>query len=101
MRVRPQAETLFATVNNFYLGAYQEAVNEGLDLADLSDAEAIERDFFVHRAYIAMGQSAVSDAAGRWLPALLCLPHESRVRACPYQVADHASCDGLLRHSWF
>lgn len=66
MRVRPQAETLFATVNNFYLGAYQEAVNEGLDLADLSDAEAIERDFFVHRAYIAMGQSAVSDAAGRW-----------------------------------
>ena len=50
---------LFQTANSFHLGAYQAAVNAGLDAQGLSDADAIERDFFVHRAYVAMGQSSV------------------------------------------
>lgn len=45
--------------NSFYLGAYQSAINEAQDMLGLSDAEAQERDFYVHRCYIALGQHEV------------------------------------------
>ncbi|GMH41511.1 hypothetical protein BSKO_09421 [Bryopsis sp. KO-2023] len=52
-----EPDSLWNLRNFFYLGAYQSAINEGQDLADLSDGESLERDFFVYRSYVALGQS--------------------------------------------
>ncbi|KAJ7969228.1 Coatomer epsilon subunit [Quillaja saponaria] len=46
---------LFNARNNFYLGAYQAAINCS-DVSNLSPDEAIERDCIVHRSHIALGQ---------------------------------------------
>lgn len=51
------ADLLFAVRNNFYLGAFQAAINEASDLTDgLSEQEVQERDCLVYRSYIGMGQ---------------------------------------------
>jgi len=46
---------LFNLRNNFYLGAYQAAINSS-DVSNLSEEDALERDTLVHRCYIALGQ---------------------------------------------
>ncbi|EFJ24128.1 hypothetical protein SELMODRAFT_442567 [Selaginella moellendorffii] len=46
---------LFFVKNNFFLGAYQEAINAAGKLKGLSDQEAAERDYFVYRSYISCG----------------------------------------------
>jgi len=48
-------DALFNVHNNFYLGAYQAAINEAADLQGLSANEATERDCFLYRSYIALG----------------------------------------------
>ena len=55
------AETgvLFTVRNHFYLGAYQAAIAEASDLEDLTDAEKVERDIYVYRAYIELGSYEV------------------------------------------
>ncbi|KAL5704333.1 hypothetical protein ACHQM5_022776 [Ranunculus cassubicifolius] len=45
---------LFALRNNFYLGAYQAAINNS-EVPNLSDEDLIERDSLVYRSYIALG----------------------------------------------
>lgn len=45
---------LFNLRNNFYLGAYQAAINNS-DLTNLSPDDAVERDCLVYRSYIALG----------------------------------------------
>ncbi|KAJ4981036.1 hypothetical protein NE237_031873 [Protea cynaroides] len=45
---------LFSLRNNFYLGAYQAAINNS-DVPNLSSEDAIERDCLVYRSYIALG----------------------------------------------
>ncbi|CAK7357390.1 unnamed protein product [Dovyalis caffra] len=45
---------LFNLRNNFYLGAYQAAINTS-DLPNLSPDDALERDSLVYRSYIALG----------------------------------------------
>lgn len=52
-------DVLFPVNNAFYLGAYQNAINEGADLLGLSDKDALERDCFVYRSYIALGSYQV------------------------------------------
>ncbi|CDP12626.1 unnamed protein product [Coffea canephora] len=47
-------DPLFALRNNFYLGAYQAAINNS-DVPNLSSEEAVERDSLVYRSYIALG----------------------------------------------
>ncbi|KAJ8758642.1 hypothetical protein K2173_000363 [Erythroxylum novogranatense] len=47
-------DQLFNLRNNFYLGAYQAAINNS-DLPNLSSDEAVERDALVFRSYIALG----------------------------------------------
>lgn len=59
---------LFALRNFFHLGAFQAAINEAADLTNLSDGEALERDFLVYRSYVAQGNmelviSEISDDA--------------------------------------
>ncbi|KAM4101496.1 hypothetical protein ACB094_05G148000 [Castanea mollissima] len=45
---------LFNLRNNFYLGAYQAAINNS-DVPNLSPDDAVERDSLVYRSYIALG----------------------------------------------
>ncbi|CAM6036194.1 unnamed protein product [Sphagnum compactum] len=49
-------DVLFPLRNNFYLGAFQAAINESSNVRNLSEAEAIERDCLVYRSYVALGQ---------------------------------------------
>lgn len=49
---------LFNLRNNFYLGAYQAAINNS-DLPHLSADDAVERDCIVFRSYIALGSYQV------------------------------------------
>ncbi len=53
-------DVLFPLRNNFYLGAFQAAINES-NVRNLSEAEAIERDCLVYRSYIALGQCQVQE----------------------------------------
>ena len=55
-------DVLFPLRNNFYLGAFQAAINEST-VRNLSDADAVEKDSFVYRSYIALGQYQVSAVA--------------------------------------
>jgi len=54
-------DLLFALRNNFHLGSYQAAVGEAKDLQhdDLGGAETVERDIFMYRALIELGQPEV------------------------------------------
>ncbi|XP_047957674.1 coatomer subunit epsilon-1-like [Salvia hispanica] len=47
-------DPLFGLRNNFYLGAYQGAINTS-EIPNLSPDDAVERDCLVHRSYIALG----------------------------------------------
>lgn len=47
-------DLLFGLRNNFYLGAYQAAINNS-DVSNLSQEDSIERDCLVYRSYIALG----------------------------------------------
>ncbi|KAK9156181.1 hypothetical protein Sjap_003661 [Stephania japonica] len=49
---------LFGLRNNFYLGAYQAAINNS-DVPNLAEEDAIERDCLVYRSYIALGSYQV------------------------------------------
>jgi hypothetical protein len=70
-------DILFGIKNNFYIGAYNNAINEASDLGGLSDAEQTEKDVFVYRSYIAIGSHDVSaspalaPASREQLPAVL------------------------------
>lgn len=55
-------DVLFPLRNNFYLGAFQAAINES-NVRNLSDADATEKDSFVYRSYIALGQYQVINLA--------------------------------------
>jgi len=50
---------LFNLRNNFYLGAYQTAINNS-EIANLSPENAVERDCLVFRSYIALGSYQVT-----------------------------------------
>ena len=55
--------SLFPIQNAFHLGAYQVAINEAADLdstgTSLSSSDAIEKDCYVYRSYIALGSYQV------------------------------------------
>lgn len=53
------ADPLFPVANAFHIGAYQVAINEGADLNGLSENDAVERDAYVYRSYIALGSHQV------------------------------------------
>lgn len=57
---------LFNLRNNFYLGAYQAAINNS-DLPNLSPDDAVERDSIVFRSYIALGSYQVCAFMFAWL----------------------------------
>ncbi|XP_071697968.1 coatomer subunit epsilon-1-like [Rutidosis leptorrhynchoides] len=47
-------DLLFNLRNNFYLGAFQAAINNS-DIANLTEDDSIERDCLVYKSYIALG----------------------------------------------
>ncbi|KAJ0742106.1 putative coatomer, epsilon subunit, tetratricopeptide-like helical domain superfamily [Helianthus annuus] len=47
-------DVLFNLRNNFYLGAYQAAINNS-DIPNLSEEDDAIRDCLVYRSYIALG----------------------------------------------
>jgi len=47
-------DQLFSLRNNFYLGAFQAAINNS-EVPNLSPDDVVERDCLVHRSYIALG----------------------------------------------
>lgn len=49
---------LFNLRNNFYLGAYQSAINNS-EIPNLSEEDIVERDCLVYRSYIALGSYQV------------------------------------------
>jgi|TARA_B110000977_G_scaffold191275_1_gene263160 coatomer protein complex subunit epsilon len=48
-------DSLFPVYNNFFIGNFQVAVNEGYELSGLSEADGLERDCYVFRSQIALG----------------------------------------------
>lgn len=52
-------DVLFPVRNNFFVGAFQRAINESHGLP-LKEWEVLERDCFVYRSYIALGQYQVT-----------------------------------------
>lgn len=51
-------DPLFGLRNNFYIGAYQAAINNS-DVSNLSPDDAVERDTLVYRSYIALSSYQV------------------------------------------
>ncbi|KAK4709904.1 hypothetical protein R3W88_004417 [Solanum pinnatisectum] len=67
-------DPLFGLRNNFYIGAYQAAINNS-DVPNLSADDAVERDTLVYRSYIALGSyqlviSEIDDSAATPLQAV-------------------------------
>lgn len=61
-----EPDDLFTLRNHFWLGSYQLAIAEGSGLGRLSDSLRIERDEFIYRSYVALGQySIVLDEVSR------------------------------------
>ncbi|XP_015067050.1 coatomer subunit epsilon-1-like isoform X2 [Solanum pennellii] len=67
-------DPLFGLRNNFYIGAYQAAINNS-DVPNLSADDAVERDTLVYRSYIALASyqlviSEIDDSAATPLQAV-------------------------------
>lgn len=54
-----EPDDLFTLRNHFWLGSYQLAIAEGSGLGRLSDSLRIERDEFIYRSYVALGQYSI------------------------------------------
>lgn len=54
-----EPDELFTLRNHFWLGSYQQAIAEGSGLGRLPDNLRMERDEFIYRSYIALGQHSI------------------------------------------
>lgn len=54
-----EPDDLFTLRNHFWLGSYQQAIAEASGLGRLSDTLRMERDEFIYRSYIALGQHSI------------------------------------------
>jgi len=50
-----ETDELFELKNNFYLGSYQAGINEARSISPSAEKVALERDCFVYRSLIALG----------------------------------------------
>ncbi|XP_038687041.1 coatomer subunit epsilon-1-like isoform X1 [Tripterygium wilfordii] len=77
-------DQLFNLRNNFYLGAYQAAINNS-DLPNLSPEDAVERDCLVYRSYIALGsyQLVINEIDSSAATPLLAVKFLALYLSCP------------------
>lgn len=54
-----EPDDLFTLRNHFWLGSYQLAIAEGSGLGRLPDSLRVERDEFIYRSYLALGQYSI------------------------------------------
>ena len=54
-----EPDELYTLRNLFWLGSYQQAINEANGLNRLSPNLVIEKEEYVYRCYLAMGQSNI------------------------------------------
>lgn len=54
-----EPDELFTLRNHFWLGSYQLAIAEGSGLGRLPEKLRVERDEFIYRSYIALGQYSI------------------------------------------
>uniref|UniRef100_A0AC34R6R1 Coatomer subunit epsilon n=1 Tax=Panagrolaimus sp. JU765 TaxID=591449 RepID=A0AC34R6R1_9BILA len=52
-------DLLFDVRNNYYLGAYQQCINEAQNAKVKTDQDKLERDTFLYRSYIALGKMSI------------------------------------------
>jgi coatomer protein complex subunit epsilon len=96
-------DSLFPVYNNFFIGNYQVAINEGYELQGLSVTDATERDCYVYRSHIALGNhqlviDEITDESPTALRAVKLLatyksrPHEREqcVATCQEWLSDEA-----------
>ena len=48
-------DELFTLRNYFFLGCYQMAINEASSVNALSEQTRVDKDFFMYRAYVGLG----------------------------------------------
>lgn len=53
------ADPLFDVRNNFYLGAYQQCINEAQNTKCKTDEEKLQKNAFLYRAYIALNKHSI------------------------------------------
>jgi coatomer subunit epsilon len=53
------ADPLFSIRKNFFIGAHNTIINEAAEIDNLSEHDAIERDVFMYRSYVALGSYEV------------------------------------------
>ena len=70
--VGDMADPLFSVRNNFYLGSFNTVLNDAADIENVSELEAIERDVFIYRSYIALGSFEVRMILIREIQARVC-----------------------------
>jgi hypothetical protein len=58
-----ERDILFVVKNNFYIGAYGNAIAEASDLEGLTEQEETDKAAFVYRSYIALSNADVRGAA--------------------------------------
>lgn len=56
-------DVLFTVRNSFFLGSYQNVINEAADIENLTEQGHIDKDYYVYRSYIEMGEYNVRDVA--------------------------------------
>lgn len=54
-----EPDDLFTLRNHFWLGSYQLAIAEGSGLGRLPESLRVERDEFIYRSYLALGQYSI------------------------------------------
>ncbi|KAE9554134.1 hypothetical protein FO519_002671 [Halicephalobus sp. NKZ332] len=54
-----EVDLLFDVRNNYYLGAYQQCINEAQNAKVKTDADKTARDSFLYRSYISLGKTSI------------------------------------------
>lgn len=75
-------DPLFAVKNYYFIGAYNNAINEASDFEGLSESEQLERDSYVYRSYIALGSYDVSSPSLLYVGVFICLSRPEHIPQC-------------------